>query len=324
MTDFTVRCFFSTVFKNTLKVKEVESIMASFELPKITLKDLEETEEEMEVIKSDIDLEEDAFSYDGYERLHDEAMDKISVNILYSENEGDENYFSELSNNSTLKGLLKKQENNDKKKIKISLSQEQIKPTNSKYLNLLSVPVNVKKHRSASFAVGDRQTVGLFSSPAIQNSKLIPGSNPITSLEMSEIDVMNDKILIPNDSKLSSKQMITLTPAVDEIVYDVPRTNNSLSSQLFMKVNNNIKTTSLASNSPRLSMETVSSYNINLKFPNTFYCKMCSNILNDPRVLNCLHSFCFKCLANFDASMSFQSNPYWTKAGDITDADWNG
>ena len=294
--------------------------MASFELPKITLKDLEETEEEMEVIKSDI--EEDAFSYDGYERLHDEAMDKISVNILYSENEGDENYFSELSNNSTLKGLLKKQDNNDKKKIKISLSQEQIKPTNSKYLNLLSVPVSVKKHRSASFAVGDRQTVGLISSPAIQSSKLIPGSNPITSLEMSDIDVMNDKILIANDSKLSSKQMITLTPAVDEIVYDVPRTNSSQPSQLFMKVSNNIKTTS---NSPRLSMETVSSYNINLKFPNTFYCKMCSNILNDPRVLNCLHSFCFKCLANFDASMSFQSNPYWThKAGDITDADWNG
>lgn len=303
--------------------------MASFELPKITLKNLEESEEEMEMVKSDIELEEEnAFSYDGYERLHDEAMDKISVNILYSENEGDENYFSELSTtNSTLKGLLKKQENNEKKKIKISLSQEQIKSTNTKYLsNILSVPVSVKKHRSASFAVGDRQSVGLFSSPAIQSGKLVPGSNPISSLQISEMeDVMNDKILIANDSKLSSKQMITLTPAVDEIVYDVPRTNSSQPTQLFMKVGNNIKTTSQTFNSPRLSMETVSSYNIQLKFPNTFYCKMCSNILNDPRVLNCLHSFCFKCLANFDASLSFQSNPYWTKAGgDITNADWNG
>lgn len=300
--------------------------MATFELPKIILKNLEESEEEMEMIKSDIELEEEnAFSYDGYERLHDEAMDKISVNILYSENEGDENYFSELSTNTTLKGLLKKQENNEKKKIKISLSQEQIKPINSKYLsNLLSVPVSGKKHRSASFAVGDRQSVGLFSSPAIQSGKLVPGSNPISSLEISEMDVMNDKILIANDSKLSSKQMITLTPAVDEIVYDVPRTNSSQPTQLFMKVGNNIKTNSQTSNSPRLSMETVSSYNIHLKFPHTFYCKMCSNILNDPRVLNCLHSFCFKCLANFDASLSFQSNPYWTKAGDITNADWNG
>ena len=297
--------------------------MASFELPKITLKDLEETEEEMEVIKSDIEQEENAFSYDGYERLHDEAMDKISVNILYSENEGDENYFSELPDNSALKGLLKKQNNKEKKKIKISLSQEQIKPTNSKHLNFLSAPINVKKHRSASFAVGDRQSVGLFSSSVIQSGKFIPGINPITSLEISELDVMNDKILIPNDSNFSSEQMITLTPAVDEIVYDVPRTSSSLPTQLFMKVGNNNKTTSLVSNSPRHSKETFYSYNINLKFPNTFYCKMCSNILNDPRVLNCLHSFCFKCLANFDASLSFQSNPYWTKAGDINDADWN-
>ena len=298
--------------------------MANFELPKIILKNLNESEEEMEMIKSNIEQEKNAFGYDGYERLHDEAMDKISVNILYSENEGDENYFSELSNNSTLKSLLKKHENNDMKKIKISLSQEQIKPTNSKQLKFLSVPVNVKKHRSASFAIGDRQSVGLFSSPAIQSGNVDPGSNPITSLEMNEIDVMNDKILISNDSKLSYKQMITLTPVVDEIVYDVPRTNSSLSTQLFMKVGNSIKTTSVASNSPRLSMETVTSYNINLKFPNTFYCKMCSNILNDPRVLNCLHSFCLKCLVNFDASLCFQSNPYWTKSGDNGNVDWNG
>lgn len=85
-----------------------------------------------------------SFSYDGYEVLHDEEMDKISVSILYSD-------CDEMSMRNSQNNLATRSDNNEKK-MKISLSQEQLK-LNLNNKNFLSVPTSgTRKIRSPSFS----------------------------------------------------------------------------------------------------------------------------------------------------------------------------
>lgn len=48
-------------------------------------------------------------------------------------------------------------------------------------------------------------------------------------------------------------------------------------------------------------------------YPDDLKCKICNELFNDPRSLNCLHSFCFQCIVNEnfkqDASIPFWSQP---------------
>lgn len=239
-----------------------------------------------------------SFSYDGYEQLHDDAMDKISVSILYSDYEEALNRTSR--NNLTTINV------NQEKKMKISLSQEQLK-LNPGHKNFLSVPLSARKGRAASFTnIGDGN-----------KSVKIDFQIPIVIEADSNAEA-------PSSS--NANQTITVTPQktttfnenVDEIVYAVPRRFSPLNEK------NEIKTSSASLSTWKdASVTQISStaeLNKNFKYPLSFYCKICNNVLSDPRTLDCLHTFCMQCLARLDASNDLQNNQFWRKISEHSDA----
>lgn len=210
-----------------------------------------------------------SFSYEGYEQLHEEAMDKISVSI-YSDFE---EAFDGISQ-TDFKDLLENQE----KKMKISLSQEQLKLKTGDSKNFLSVPISSRKSRSASFSIKLTQ-------PRAVN---IPE--------------------VPIDLKAEIPRIKAYDENDDEVVYAVP--NRVLRAE-------NLIRTSSASLTPSDVMSQISSTcDVNktgFKYSFSFYCKVCNNILNDPRTLDCLHTFCMQCLSKLDASNDLQNNQFWRK-----------
>ena len=76
-----------------------------------------------------------------------------------------------------------------------------------------------------------------------------------------------------------------------------------------------IKTSSASSPSPSKSVCSMA-VDGNFKYPLAFYCKICNKPFNDPRILDCLHTFCCQCLAQIDASNNLQNNQFWRKASD--------
>lgn len=228
----------------------------------------------MEKSEGKVEMNQDSispsFSYDGYEQLHDDAMDKISVSIRFSD---------EALSLSSRTNLTKISENCEKK-MKISLSQEQLKLKSSNG-NFLSVPRSSRKLRSSSFSVDTSKS--------------------------SSVDTQIQRII---DVKAETFAMsaITVTPPVDvdEIIYAVPR--RSLASE---------NSTSTAVSAPQKSVAseqapTPAQLDSNaFKYPLSFYCKICNEILNDPRTLDCLHSFCLQCLMRLDVSNDLQNNQFW-------------
>lgn len=213
-----------------------------------------------------------SFSYDGYELLHDDAMDQISVSIHYSDYDGNSNVNSR--NNLTV--MNESQE----KKIKISLSQEQLK-LNTGTRNYLSVPRVTRKFRSTSFSTDQHDESESFEAAIKTKSAAL-------------------EIAVPNFR----------TPPEDEIVYAVPCRQQA-------KEANEIKIASV-SLTPSIAPSTSSTAELskNFKFPLSFYCKICNDIFNDPRLLDCLHSFCMQCLAKLDATNDLQNNQFWRKISD--------
>ena len=228
-----------------------------------------------------------SYSCDGYERLHDEAMDKISVSIHYSDLE------ETLSGNS--RNSLTKASENQEKKMKISLSQEQLR-----LKNFLSVPKITKN--SASFSACDekdgRNLVKIDLKAPDESPKIIKSS--VCSSASQNITVMTAKTKSDGGG-------------YDEIIYAVPRKN---STRVLRR-----EITSSASSSPSKSVtiaQTSSAFALDgiFKYPLSFYCKICNNILNDPRTLDCLHSFCVQCLARLDVTNDLQNNQFWRKISD--------
>lgn len=243
-----------------------------------------------------------SFSYDGYERLHDEAMDKTSVSIHYSD-------YEEAFINSQ-KDLAQSQEKDEMKKMKIRLSQEQLKL----HKNFLTVPVNTQKPRSASFSSADRHI----------------GENPIQLTSQIPVAIVVNAIEAPEVIANTISQIITVTPpktddSACEIIYDVPRKHSLPSPRHNSMAENEIKTSSASmllrapsksvaneETTPRPPLQPL----MNFKYPLSFYCKICNDFLNDPRVLECLHSFCFNCLMRLDASNNLQNNQFCRKISD--------
>jgi hypothetical protein len=227
--------------------------------------------------------EEEALqSSDGYELLHEELMDQISVSIQDSNFGGSSSSFKFDEEN---------------KKMKISLSQEQLRLNGSGSKNFLTVPVSAKKQRSASFSspVARRRSVTIFTAS----------------------DVISKRAVDNN---------------VSEIIYAVPQKqqiSHSTSSHCATAPPSGIKTSSASSIVGESSKGVVdvvaaNSANIaplcemNFKYPLAFYCKICNKVLDDPRVLDCLHSFCCQCLQQLDASSDLQNNQIWRKISDAS------
>lgn len=241
-----------------------------------------------------------SFSYDGYEQLHNEAMDNISVSIQYSDCEE----ALSKSSQSNLKN------DNHEKKMKISLSQEQLKlNVNSK--NFLRVPGNSRKLKSATFSVADK-----------------PNGNKSVKIDPKVPILIDPKSFEDNKEAINRMNVVTdVTPPsraddenYDEVLYAVPRRHSP-------REDNEITTYS-ASLSPWKSVVTAQTPSTSItqppdkcfKYSLSFYCKICNNILSDPRTLDCLHTFCMQCLARLDASNDLQNNQFWRKISEYSDS----
>lgn len=218
-----------------------------------------------------VNVEDFDFSNDGYEQLHDDEMDQISVSI-HSDCE-------EIFTKHSRINLTGGGDTTTTTKMKISLSQEQLKLTGSVVgggnKNFLTVPMNTKKTRSLSFLTPNEEILR-------------------TSHE-------EQKILQPMSSTTTTA---AAHGCVNEIIYAVPQKPKKFSSVI--------------SSDDIIQASTTSSSEVNFKYPLMFYCKLCSSILKDPRVLNCLHTFCCQCLAQLDATNDLQNNQFWRKISDTS------
>ncbi|KAL7029250.1 hypothetical protein ACKWTF_006167 [Chironomus riparius] len=245
----------------------------------------------MEVKSENDNMIDDTFNCDGYERLHDEIMDQISVSI----HSNFEDAFAKCSKSNL---VIADVENQVEKKMKISLSQEQLKLNSSK--NFLTVPVNVRKARSASFSIADgkaaRRNVKIHAVNEVDTLKL---SNNLLTVERVKPDTLNDN-----------------KDDINEVIYAVPqkhflRPTTSLCSDV-----NDVKTSSASLASTKSITLPQMNNEVDFKYPLSFYCKFCNKVLDDPRVLDCLHSFCCQCLAQLDASSDLHNNQFWRKISD--------
>jgi hypothetical protein len=233
-------------------------------------------------------------SYDGYELLHDELMDQISVSIQDSN-------FGDSTSRISLKFPCDDESN---KKMKISLSQEQLKLNTSK--NFLTVPASTRKQRSLSFSAADirpsRRAVKIF-----------------TASDLTDLQERSRTQPVDND--------------VNEIIYAVPQKQFS---HRLLDGGGGIKTSSASlstggggGESSKSVIANVASTNslhsnTDFKYPLAFYCKICNKLLDDPRVLDCLHTFCCQCLAQLDATNNLQNNQFWRKISDASSGKLSG
>lgn len=213
-----------------------------------------------------------SYHCESYER----AMDKIS--LQFSD-------YEEAFDGSSRSSLTKAAE----KKMKISLTQEQLKLSGSAK-NFLTVQKNNKK--SASFSTSDK-------TDARMNSRT-ESSSRVQSLE--------DLTVTP----------LTIMVEPEEIIYAVPHKHYMTQ---FSKMQEIEIRTSSASSLPSKSVTiaqtpSTSELDRNFKYPLSFYCKICNNVLSDPRTLDCLHSFCLQCLAQVDVTNDLQNNQFWRKISD--------
>lgn len=245
----------------------------------------------------------DAFSYDGYERLHDELMDQISVS-MYSN--FDEAFGSKSRSSLAVSATVEEEEREDeeqvdesKKKLKIGLSQEQLKLICHK--NFLTVPVSARrKHRSLSYSCADtnHSAIEVNCLPAPPNEFV-----PMTKAHTSRTDDVNEIIYA-----VPQKQFSRPTTANSSL--DATKTSSASLATPSKSV--------IFSNASIAGALSSSSTEMNFKYPLAFYCKLCNKILNDPRVLTCLHSFCCQCLAQLDAMNNLQNNQIWRKISDAS------
>lgn len=243
-------------------------------------------EESRQKLESHQDSISHSFSYDGYERFHDEAMDTISVSVHYSD--GEEAFSGNSRTNLTASEMTEK-------KMKISLSQEQLRVSGCSK-NFLTVPTSARKARSSSFSSVDKRAVKMSSQVAI-------AEQPECTADVNRVAALTPPLITTNNVD------------EDEIIYAVPRKATTRENEI---------STSSASLSPSKSVAiaqtSTAELNRNFKYPLSFYCKICNDMLNDPRTLDCLHSFCVQCLVRLDASSNLQNNQFWRKISEHSDS----
>jgi hypothetical protein len=234
----------------------------------------------MEILKSDEESMKNSLSVDGYERLHDEAMDKASISIHFSD-------CDDIFENSRANSVIF----NDVKKIKISLSQEQMRLNSEKDKNFLSVPKASSFHKLRSpttFSICENK-IEDFNSSQILSEK--------SDDSVSYQKIFHHNTNIPNHSIQH-----------DEFYYAIPNKPSTSKSNEIQSLSNIVTKEIHSFEFPSNSMN----------LPSSFYCKICNNILTDPRILDCLHTFCVLCLSKLDASSNLENNQFWRKISDTS------
>lgn len=279
------------------------------------------------------DNEEDdgiVINFEGYERLDEEKSEKFeklnkppgtAENLVKKKEEKASNEKTKEKPNqvdqyepvvtlinpiNTSKMQVQK---NDSKKIKVSLSQEQIKSNMRQ--------TDVKKARSRSFSV-DRKPMSIYFPQAAKiKHNLVPTviTQDIFEEDSPKVDVKVDNriLIVPRIEEPKPKNQ-TLKPMASSV------------SRLSV-LNPNIRTshTSLASGiSGVLSAVSIDIPTLNtsfkpFKYPEELQCKICLNLLKDPRILDCLHSFCLQCLIDMDSFNSHGSNHWRNLSGDVSE-----
>ncbi|XP_055634959.1 tripartite motif-containing protein 45 isoform X2 [Toxorhynchites rutilus septentrionalis] len=56
--------------------------------------------------------------------------------------------------------------------------------------------------------------------------------------------------------------------------------------------------------------------------PIRYKCGICKKLCHDPRVLDCLHTFCKRCLVELDANINIGSNQFWRRITESGDFGW--
>lgn len=232
-----------------------------------------------------------SISFDGYERLHDDLMDNASVSVHYSDY-GDA--FNISRNNSVIF--------NEVKKIKISLSQEQLKLNCGVDKNHLNVPkaksfyrIRTPSPSAATTSNSMEDKIEEFLPPPPQ----CLFEKPDSYHEIANSNVSNNSILY------------------DEIFYAIPNKAPSSKSQEQDVIEKEIERFPTPQ-SFVYHQANFGSSSGSFRYPLSFYCQICNNILRDPRILDCLHSFCVKCLVKIDTSNNLENNQFWRKISDIS------
>lgn len=116
-------------------------------------------------------------------------------------------------------------------------------------------------------------------------------------------------------------QLIAVNDAVgDEIIYAVPcKTSHRSTPTLTVQINE-INTSSDSPSSSKSIAAKQAELSRTFKYPLSFYCKICNDILSDPRTLDCLHSFCFQCLSRLDASINLHNNQFSRKISENSES----
>lgn len=165
-------------------------------------------------------------------------------------------------------------------KIKVSLSQEQIvnRLNGMKSGIRRSQSINIEK--TAEFPARDR------SLPSINRHSLRPSLIPVkiketqkicapTSTSANEAEIPRNRNLIRRNFSISNDRR-DFTSKQDHRLNSLPTTmTQSVDIAFYPKRDSNAQ---------------------NNKLADKFKCGICLNMLSDPRVLNCLHTFCLECL----------------------------
>lgn len=240
-------------------------------------RDMEEVSSKLidpNLIKIEKTLIPNSYSYDGYEQLHEEAMDKISVSVHFSDSE-DVFGMSSLS--------VKKDSEEQEKKIKISLSQEQLKLKCAEGKNFLSVPRSSRKFRSASF------------------------SSRSTGLKLAA-DIPSEDFPPPPSEEYSDEVVYAVVDRMVKKEHPVNFLGAPCLAEGLTPLHD------LVSQASSTTLSHMGENSRSFKYSLSLHCQVCNNILSDPRTLDCLHTFCFDCLRRLDASNDLHNNQFWRKA----------
>lgn len=247
-----------------------------------------------------------SISFDGYERLHDDLMDNASVSIHYSDFSDFDDAFNISRTNSVIF--------NEVKKIKISLSQEQLKLNCEVDKNHLNVPKAKSFHRIRTSSPSAATT---SNSMEDKNEEFLPPP-PLCLFEKPESYHEITSLFPEHPQKSVSNNSILY----DEIFYAIPNKAPSSSKSY----EHDVIAEEIERFPPPQSFEY---HHMNFgisrgsfRYPFSFYCQICNNILQDPRILDCLHSFCVKCLVKIDASNNLENNQFWRKISDASSKFW--
>lgn len=71
------------------------------------------------------------------------------------------------------------------------------------------------------------------------------------------------------------------------------------------------------------SVERQHSETVNDFISDKLKCYLCKSVFKDPRVLDCLHNFCFNCLNQIDINRNAASNQFWSRYSNGSELEWN-